>query len=66
LNAGGVLAVPTRDASSGAQNGVYLVSARSGRILRRLDTTAYFAQPVFVGNHLVTAGVTAGLTLWTV
>ena len=66
LNAGGVLAVPTRDAASGAQNGVYLVSARSGRILRRLDTTAYFAQPVFVDNHLVTAGVTAGLTLWTV
>jgi outer membrane protein assembly factor BamB len=61
-DAGGVVAVGTFD--NAAPNGVYLVSARTGRIVRRLISGSDdFAQSVFAGGWLFTANG-YGLDAW--
>jgi outer membrane protein assembly factor BamB len=64
LNTAGVLAVPTYDGSSGAANGVYLLNAQTGAVLRRMGTTKVFAQPVFADGRLLIASTTGGLTAY--
>ena len=52
----GVVAAPVFQSNTGNQ-GVYLLSAASGAILRFISTASpIFAQPVFAGNDLLIAG----------
>jgi hypothetical protein len=65
---GGVVAAPVFFSTTGA-NGVYLLSARTGAILKFIPTTAatgVFAQPVFDGNDLLIAGSSLPLTAYAV
>jgi outer membrane protein assembly factor BamB len=64
LDSAGVLAVPTYDSNSSATNGVYLVNAQTGAVLRRLGTDRVFSQPVFADGLLLVASVKAGLTAY--
>jgi outer membrane protein assembly factor BamB len=64
LDSAGVLAVPTYDSNSAAANGVYLMNAQSGAVLRRLGTDRVFSQPVFADGRLLVASVKAGLTAY--
>jgi len=54
LNAAGVLAVPMYD-KSGGTNGVALLDASSGTVLRTITSTSVFAQPAFAGKYLFIA-----------
>jgi len=58
----GVVAAPVFQSNTG-NNGVYLLSAASGAILRFINTgSSIFSQPVFAGNDLLIAGnAAAGL-----
>jgi hypothetical protein len=64
LDSSGVLAVPTYDSNSAATNGVYLVNAQTGAVLRRLGTDKVFSQPVFADGQLLVASVNTGLTAY--
>ncbi|MEA2506391.1 MAG: hypothetical protein QOH48_1009 [Actinomycetota bacterium] len=64
LDSAGVLAVPTFDGSSGAANGVYLLDAQTGAVLRRIGTGKVFSQPIFVDGRLLVASVSGGLTAY--
>ncbi|MDP9235411.1 MAG: hypothetical protein M3P01_12810, partial [Actinomycetota bacterium] len=64
LDSAGVLAVPTYDSNSSAVNGVYLMNAQTGVVLRRLGTDRVFSQPVFADGRLLIASVKAGLTAY--
>jgi outer membrane protein assembly factor BamB len=62
LNGSNVLAVPVWDSSG---NGVYLVNAVDGSVLRFLSQGTTFAQPTFAGNQLFTASYSGNtLTAW--
>jgi hypothetical protein len=60
MNGGGVLAVGTFD---GTGNGVYLIRATTGKIIRKLIGGEDFAQAVFAGGWLFTANA-KGLRAW--
>ncbi len=62
MDGGGVIAVGTYDHSS-VPNATYLVTAATGKILRRLVLGTDFAQSVFADNLLLTAN-TNGLYEW--
>jgi outer membrane protein assembly factor BamB len=62
LNSAGVLAVPTYDGTIGAANGVYLLNAQTGAVLRRIGTDKVFSQPVFADSRLFIASASGGLT----
>jgi outer membrane protein assembly factor BamB len=63
LNGAGVLAVPTFGGEGAAVNGVYLVEARSGRLLAHVETNGspVFAQPVFSDRYLFLSTQSQGL-----
>lgn len=62
LDGGGVLAAPLM--GSAATNGVALLNASTGSLLRRLNTSSqYFATPVWANSHLVLAAETRGIGL---
>jgi outer membrane protein assembly factor BamB len=63
LNGAGVLAVPSAGQAGSAANGVYLLDARTGRILGRIATggSPVFAQPVFSDRYLFVSTQTQGL-----
>lgn len=65
INAAGVLAVPMYD-KFGGSNGVVLVDASNGTILRTLPSTAVFAQPAFAGKYLFVAQDSGKLTAYRV
>ena len=67
LNGSNVIAAPTYDFTGGVTNGVYLLNATNGAILRfiALPTSREFAQPVFVGRYLLLATVFSGLNAYT-
>jgi polyvinyl alcohol dehydrogenase (cytochrome) len=60
LNGSGVIAVGTY--MGGSVNGVYLVRATDGQILRKIETLSnkVFAQPVFADNYLLIATLGGG------
>jgi outer membrane protein assembly factor BamB len=62
MDGGGVIAVGTYDSSS-TPNATYLVSAATGRIIRRLVRGTDFAQTVFAGGWLFTAN-SNGVSGW--
>jgi len=63
LNGANVLAVPIWDSSGG--NGVYLVNATNGSILRFFPGTVTWAQPTFAGDQLFIANYAGNtLTSW--
>jgi hypothetical protein len=59
----GVLAVGTYDNGPSGQEGTYLVSAASGKILTRLAAGRDFAESTFADGRLFTANV-AGVSGW--
>lgn len=62
LDGGGVLAAPLM--GSAAANGVALLNASSGALLRTVNTSSqYFATPVWANAHLVLAGIKRGIGL---
>jgi outer membrane protein assembly factor BamB len=63
LNGSNVLAVPIWDPSGG--NGVYLVNATNGSVLRFFSGTTTFAQPTFAGDQLFIASYAGNsLSAW--
>jgi outer membrane protein assembly factor BamB len=62
LNGSNVLAVPTWDAAGG--NGVYLVDATNGTVLRFLAGGQTWAQPTFAGDQLLVASYGNRLIAW--
>lgn len=62
LDGGGVLAAPLMGSST--TNGVALLNASTGSLLRTLNTSSqYFATPVWANSHLVLAGIKRGIGL---
>lgn len=62
LDGGGVLAAPLMGTASA--NGVALLDASTGSVLRTLNTSSqYFATPIWVDSHLVLAAETRGVGL---
>jgi outer membrane protein assembly factor BamB len=62
LDGGGVIGVGTYDYSA-TPNATYLVRARTGRILRKLETGMDFSQSVWADDWLFTAN-SGGLSAW--
>lgn len=67
LNGSGILAVPSFDVDGGAEPGVFLVDAKQGKLLTRLDidNSPVFSQPVFAGSYLFVATFNQGLIAFT-
>jgi outer membrane protein assembly factor BamB len=61
LNGNGILAAATYDFTVGAENGVYLLNASDGTVLRRLGDAPEFAQPVFAGPYVFVTTLTHGI-----
>jgi len=61
MNAGGVLSVPVYD-STGGTNGVYLLNAETGGILRYFKRGRVFSQATFAGRYLFIATEANSLT----
>jgi uncharacterized repeat protein (TIGR01451 family) len=60
MDGGGVIGVVSYDATTGASNAAYLLSASDGTLLRTISLTSpTFAQPVFADQYLFVADGTA-------
>ncbi|MGZ4430462.1 MAG: outer membrane protein assembly factor BamB family protein [Gaiellales bacterium] len=66
INGSGVLAVPAWQANPAANQGVYLVEAENGKLLRLLSQkeSQVFSQPVFAGRFLLVASLNKGLVAY--
>jgi hypothetical protein len=62
LDAGGVIAAPTYGNSG--TNGVYLLNASNGAVIKLLGIGKEFAQPVFADNVLILATAGGGLNVY--
>ena len=67
MDAGGVIAVSTWDATAGVTNGTFLLDASNGNILKQIvsPTASYaFSQPVFAGGYLLIGTLYDGLSAY--
>ncbi len=66
INGNGILAYAGCDWNLGTGNGIYIIDAETGTLMRRLhDVVDYpeFAQPIWVDGRLFTAN-TSALVTW--